>query len=227
MNLRKKDRCIIGLICHNPSIIEIWQNHPKASKLDIRNPGYCWPPGRLGLPEDNLPKLGNNDPIIVYPHEKDKEILNNVPEKYIVMNCGAGMNERTYPQEIVDNIVKSLDGWTIYGIGANYKRNDRNSEVTYPEPVINLVDKMSVPGCMELIKSCRGLVTAHSAGHCMGNHYQPWQLLLYPQSVKDKYPYWQGKVGHIYSHGTWNEYKTALNDFMNKIKVRNKPDGEK
>lgn len=227
MNLKRKDRCIIGLICHNPAVTEIWENHPKKDKLDIRNPGYCWPPGRLGLPADKFPPLGNNDPIQVYPHEKDKEILNNLPEKYLVMNCGAGMVERSYPQEIVDDIVRQLDGWTLYGIGKNYIRNERIADIRYPRPVIDLVDKLSVPGCMSLIQRCRGLITAHSAGHCIGNHYQPWQLLLYPQSVKDKYPYWSGKVGHIYSHALFENYKTALEKFIDKIKVRNIPDGER
>jgi hypothetical protein len=65
--------------------------------------------------------------------------------------------------------------------------------------------------------------------HSAGNIFQPWQLLLYPQSVRDRYDYWKGnRQGDIYTHGTFVEYNDELiNKFVEKCKIKRTPDWKK
>jgi len=191
--LLKPDEYVeIVLITHNPHAREIFDCHPRASQLVIRNPGYWMPVDDAANrikhklpPPSPRPPLGRL-PITFYPKESDLEalkILGRCP--YVVVSPTAGLSERDIPETLVELIVKELLWYGLVPafVGRNYDLFGRKERVPDITGVVNLVDKLTVPGVAEAVRNSAGVITCHSAVNLLAWHMRKPNLLLYPESV--------------------------------------------
>jgi len=74
--------------------------------------------------------------------------------------------------------------------GRSYDRHGRSELRKWPQAegdIIDVVDRLSVPGTCALVQASAGLVTCHSALNLLGWHLRKPQLLLYPRSAWERH----------------------------------------
>jgi ADP-heptose:LPS heptosyltransferase len=146
-NLKEDERPTVALICHNPYAQELFEHHPKRSRISILNLGY-W-----NLDEDarmraehKLPRPGGlkrlpqgpSGPVRFYPSEKDKQVLAQLDGwPYVVLAPAAGESNRNISEPLLDLIARRLlkiPGLRLVLTGRNYQRFDRTEIVPPPIP---------------------------------------------------------------------------------------------
>jgi O-methyltransferase len=188
------DHVVIVLICHCPTVTQLFEWHPHREQLTVLNPGYWWPsemdrrrqahglPAPTGLPQ------GCEEPdVVLHVSPNDRALLRDLPEKYIVLAPTAGQPERDIPRGVVLDFLDRVRAKCLptVAIGANYPRSGRQ-EFEYPESeyIINLVDRLSVPGAFAAIRGALGGLYSFSSMHLAAKLCGPApQLLLYPASI--------------------------------------------
>jgi glycosyltransferase involved in cell wall biosynthesis len=167
--------------------------------------------------------------------EREGEGLVNQAPRYVVLAPGAGTPERNIPENLLAKIVARVleAGLTVVWVGRDYKRFDRiEPGLTGTETVLspagetpalrsgwNVWDyrnKLSVPGAALLLSGAAGLVTCHSALNILGWYMRIPQLLLYPESVRQRHflkqdqwswgAYTGGTAG-MTKHGVFGEFR--------------------
>ena len=196
-DLRSNDTAVVHLVTHNPHARELFDYHENASQIEVHDWGYCWGEKEAAL----YAKLNTSAFINNELPEKDNLLFFNYPEKelvselitkkYVVISASAGDKDRTFPPELLDNIIKHFIAKTdlyLVAVGKSYTRNDR-IELQYPDNprIINIIDKLSVPATAVVLQNSQGLITAHSAFNIMGWLERIPQLLLYTQGVLDRH----------------------------------------
>jgi Methyltransferase domain len=199
--LSPADRVQVALICANPHAAEIFAHHPKASQLEVRSLGW-WPWERDGAKreEHGLPPSGTGTvprapgPVEFYLHPSDEEVLRSVPlehlsELYIVFAAGAGQAERNIPERMLHTLLDEAKGrgYVPVLVGRTYDRHGRYEPLKGARVpgVIDLTDRLSVPGVARLVQRSAGAVCSHSAVNILAGLERRPQLLLYPESVRD------------------------------------------
>jgi hypothetical protein len=193
--LAPQDRALIVLITHNPYARELFDHHPRASQLDVRDLGY-WPPsddavmrrrhglpqGARGFPIAGAPKF--------YPSRGDRQWLNRLDgTAYVVFSVSAGLPERDIPAELVERLVEVAIAHSLLPVivGRNYSRFDRGEQHVQHRGVLNLIDRLTVPGVAEAVRRSLGVVCCHSAINMLAWLLRKPQLLLYPQFVYERH----------------------------------------
>ena len=190
-DLRPSDTATIAIICHNPFAYELFEWHPNRPQIEVRQFPY------MNLNEDvlNRQKLGLAGALLTscrddtnfFPSNNDMAILHSLSfERTLVISASAGLPERSIPNSIVDRIIDTAidSGFKIFVIGRTFSRHGRREYVpTERENVSILIDKLSVPGTIELLRRSCGLITCHSAINILGWHVHIPQFLLLPKSV--------------------------------------------
>ena len=197
------DTARILLVTHNPYAPELFRWHPKMSQLTVQMPGYWSPADDSAMRAQlDLPAPGANaalptmeGPIQFYPSPDDESVLAPLQgTRYLVVAPSAGTPDRFIPQDLLEQqLIPALHAQTdlpLVMAGRSYARplpdgTDGRKEYQWdPHPgVINLVDRLSVPGTASLVQQAAGVITAHSALCLLGwLEYKP-QLLLYPPTV--------------------------------------------
>jgi hypothetical protein len=205
-DMESTDTADVFLITHNPHVKELFDYHPNKNRINVHDLGY-WQDGPRpeggtidshmreinGMHEPNYvwAHLPLKDSIVrFYPSPEDSILIKTIREPYILFNPGAGMNERNFPDEIINNLLDKLTktNFQIVVVGKNYERNGKK-EPLVPDKynVINFTDKLTVPGTAALVQNCAGLVATHSALNMLGWMERVTQLLLYPQVVLDSH----------------------------------------
>lgn len=193
--LSEHERADIYLVTHNPFAHELFAHHPKRAYMTVHSCGY-WPPERDAYERDvrNMPAHGMNKylPVVpgrieFFPSPASVAVLQDVEPEYLVVAAGAGMAHRVLPDWLVDVVVRQLTavtGMPIYFIGRTYDRDGRHEPTPPKDPqVVNLIDRLDIPGTCELVRNAKALVTAHSSMAILGWLENVPQLLLYPPDV--------------------------------------------
>ena len=193
-NLKPEDTCDIFLNCHNPFIKEMFEWHPKKAQLNVIWHGY-WMSGeemdkrrQHGIfTQDNTPP-GPKGEVKFYPSDKDRRILDALKDKkVIVIQATAGCADRDIPLDQMDIMLNDLrgTGFTAVGIGRNYQRSDRYGEFTYEKYpwVVSMVDQLSIPGTVELVRQSAGVIACHSCICLMARHFRKPNILTLPRAI--------------------------------------------
>jgi glycosyltransferase involved in cell wall biosynthesis len=214
-DLRPGEKAKVALITHNPFAKELFAWHPKRSQIEVVDCGY-WhgteadAAGRkkLGLPAsgalNRLPPQPTPETLEFYPSPEDQAVLTEVlgtgqkePEEtnglklVIVLALAAGLPERTIPDSLAREIMRRLaPGFRLVITGRSYDRHGRSELRKWPQAegdIVDVVDRLSVPGTCALVQASAGLVTCHSALNLLGWHLRKPQLLLYPRSAWERH----------------------------------------
>jgi len=221
------DRATITLITHNPFAQQIFDNHPRAKDITVRNLGY-WSPAEdsekrrdHGLPPPPHPGAYPHrfEPIRFYPTFMDVEYIRILERRrsYLVIAPSAGLPDRDIPMGIALEVVETFmaRGISVVQVGRNYDRHGRKElrlqigSNDHPGEFWDFVDGLSVPGVAELLRGSLGLITCHSSVSMLAWYMRKPNLLLYPESVRD---------GHFAKKDQWSfgaNYKETVHGCFN------------
>ena len=189
-HLNPEDRVRIDLVCHNPYASELFKWHPKCAQIDTYWNGY-WGPSEhpakkllYGIPDrENYPSNNPADPINIYASPDDFAIINQfVSKSYIVVSASAGDPSRNIPVSILDSIVNLIPIPLVF-VGRNYRGGRIEVLPSDTSKIINLIDKLSAPGTLELVKRSKGIISAHSALILYTWCIRHPNFLLYPRII--------------------------------------------
>jgi len=103
----------------------------------------------------------------------------------------AGLPERSVPEALAREIVRRLaPGFRLVITGRSYDRHGRSELRKWPQAegdIVDVVDRLSVPGTCALVQASAGLVTCHSALNLLAWNLRKPQLLLYPRSAWERH----------------------------------------
>jgi hypothetical protein len=193
--LTSQDRALIVLITHNPHVRELFDHHPRAGQLDVRDLGY-WsltddtamrryhglPRGAGGFPAGGAPEF--------YPSSGDREWLDRLDgAAYVVFSISAGLRDRDVPTHLIEDLVELAVAHSLLPVlvGRNYQRFDRREQRVRHPGVLDLIDRLTVPGVAVAVRRSIGVVCCHSAINTLAWWLRKPQLLLYPQSVYERH----------------------------------------
>jgi len=200
-NLQPQDTATVFFVCANPFAGELFAYHPNRSQIAVRELGY-WMVDHDAENRrlHNMPPAGSvyrlppqAGPIVFYPSAQDLVELSRFdPRATVVVAASAGLSDRNIPHDMLEQVVDYLLATTTFTIAYTGRTFDRHGRIEQAPGsrnprVLNLIDKLSVPGTAYLVQQCKGLVTAHSALNLLGWHEHKPQLLLYPQSVVNRH----------------------------------------
>jgi hypothetical protein len=193
--LTAHDRALIVLITHNPHARELFVHHPRASQLEVRDLGY-WPPSddvvmrrRHGLPR-GAPGLPISRAPEFYPSMADRDWLDRLDgTAYVVFSVTAGLPERDVPGDLVETLIELAIAHSLLPVmvGRNYPRFDRHEQRVRHRGVLDLIDRLTVPGVALAVRRSLGVICCHSAINMLAWLMRRPQLLLYPQSVYERH----------------------------------------
>lgn len=174
----------LEIYTHNPYSGELFANYPTLGKLF----GYTIHANTLNADPNYGYTIREEIPEF-YPPDSDVAGLWSVPADYIVFQVSASDSKREIPAPIVYQLLQACiaRGLTPVIIGRNYEHIDRQERFTgfEMEGVINLIDKLSVPGTLELVKRAKGIVTGHTSMSMAAWITHTPQLLLYTENEKN------------------------------------------
>lgn len=242
--LGPEDKARVVLLSHNPYAKEFFLWHPKRHLLEIENLGYThkgndpdWRKEK-GLPVP--PKCDHphsSAQIRFYPSPDDSEwikmALNHTP--YVIFSVSAGQQDRTIPVGIVDNATRRAfaKGFKPVFVGRNYVHHwngcstppvPKRKEVEPNSLALNLIDRVSVPGVLELIRNAAGVFACHSSMCLASWHLNRPVFVLYEKNTKERY--FSGEfVGYSFGagrpdgdHGLFEEYTgEKMDNWLDKL----------
>jgi SAM-dependent methyltransferase len=218
-------------------IMEPWV-HPHEAEEKIRIPllheGYV----RI------MPSLTASSPVHIYPSSEDKQIIdtvvydNNSPGErpvkqdhgYAVIHPYAGTRERDIPVDVVKSVINhviSMYNLKVVLVGRSYERIgvDRSEEKgdlfmesgTPDSPVINLIDRLTVPGVIELVKNGSLFFGSHSSINIAAWHFNKPCVVLYDKATKERHfertDEWSfGKDNCTTRHGLYEDFSVSMFD---------------
>lgn len=192
--IEQSDHVTIVLVCHCPTVTQLFEWHPRRAHFTVLNPGYWWPHETdrwrrvHGLsPPTGLPEGPEEPQVVLHVSPHDRTLLRDLPENYIILAPTAGHPERDIPRDVVLDFIDRIrtKSLPMVAIGASYQRSGRR-EFEYPksEYIIDLVDRLSVPGAFAAIRAAMGGLYCFSSMHLAAALCgQAPQLLLYPALV--------------------------------------------
>jgi SAM-dependent methyltransferase len=196
--LRPEDRVSVALITHNPHVRELFEFHPKASQIDLRDCGY-WTPEqdaemrrRLDLPDGATtpPPASSPGALTFYPSPSDLAELRQLETRhFVVFSVSAGLSERNVPGELVEELAARVraQGLLPVFVGRSYERFDRREYEPGAGVALNLIDRLSVPGVARAVGAAAGVVCCHSSVNILAWLLRKPQLLLYPASAYSRH----------------------------------------
>lgn len=229
---------VLVSISHNPNCWELFGFHPRADKLTlvdlpwsalksdtwngVHDPKFR---ERFGLTDKKEKYPRRKGPLPYYhPSDADKRVLSSVPDRIAIIHSTASMgagDRRTLPLEIVESVAEVLTrrSFQVVFIGNNYNINGSETlhreETPPPSPgAISLIDKLSVPGTIQLVKQAAVSVLCDSSIACASVIYGTVAFLLVADNI------WRScrgpESGHGKLHGPksyscrFSTYKAAL-----------------
>jgi hypothetical protein len=186
------DRATVVLITHNPHAKELFEFHPQAGRIEVRVPGY-WPPhqdremraahGLRHPPSRGGPPRAR--PVFHAP-PADRELLSQLEGRpYVLFSASAGLPDRDIPAPLLRELVALVraEGLLPVFVGRNYERFGRRERRPVGPAVVDLIDRLTVPGVAAALDGALGAVCCHSAVNMLAWLLRKPQLLLYPRSV--------------------------------------------
>lgn len=220
--LEPREQVTIVLMSHNPFSKELFQWHPKAKQMIVRDLGFWWP--KDDAERRAFHKLPTAQPFVYqrqescrfYPSPEDGQTLGYLGSLggYVIVNAAAGGIDRNIPVEIcersIDLILKR--GYTPVVIGRTYGSNRAEVAVRERPGVVNLIDGLSVPGTALALQGAAGVLCCHSAICLLSWYLKRPVFLMYPEHVKvrefdrEAHQYTFGKDYATTRHMQFSEY---------------------
>jgi hypothetical protein len=212
--LEPDERATVVLLCHNPFAKELFEWHPKRSRMTVRDFGFWWPSEdhiqrpHHGLPPAPQPYVASlQEKCIFHVSPADLQVLAALKtgKPYLAIGAAAGGVDRNIPAEICERSADlAIDrGWSVAVVGRTYGQN--RSEIRLrPRPgIIDLVDRLSIPGTAMAIEGASGVLCCHSAVCLLSWYMKRPVFVLYPEHVQARE---FGAINH-YSFG--KDYPTT------------------
>jgi len=197
------DRARVTIISHNPFADELLKWHPNRDRIDVVKSSsfiveYDKPDLRraVGVPEIAPPDRPARDPkpVTFYPSPADLAILDFElpPEPYLVIAptaSGMEIENRDIPGPMLEMIAIAtlLRGIPIVLVGRTYQ-GPHAPKNPWPRPcgdrILDLTDRLTVPGTIEVVKRARAGVFAHSALLQLAWVERKPNFVLYPPKYK-------------------------------------------
>lgn len=228
------------LFCHSPGAVEIFKYHPKRNQLDVKNFGFQKQEDLIRTLKEHdafkIPRLrGTHGPVHWYPFPEDKEYIDLLKDKrYVIFSTTSSDPVRDIPRAVVDKLIKHFIklGYYIVPIGKNYISVDghkslrKEQEFPKHEKIINLIDKVSVPGTAVLVKNAVGTITCHSSTNLLAWNLRKPNILLYDSVSETRYDFigkgtqWTfGKDFLTTYHLCFDNFDTGWKDIKQHIKT--------
>lgn len=235
--LEPGEQATVVLMSHNPHVRELFQWHPKRAQLIIRDLGFWWP--KDDAERRAYHKLPPAQPFVFklqekcsfYPSPEDQKILGQISSggPYVVVSVSAGGVDRNIPAAIyesaVDGILKA--GLKVVVVGRSYVHHDRVEQaVKVQSNVVNLIDRLTIPGTAKLIERAAGVFCCHSAICLLSWYMKRPTFLLYPEHVRERefhsaHQYTFGKDFPTTRHMEFSKYAPAsLEEFLSNAVTR-------
>jgi hypothetical protein len=190
----------ILIFCHNKFSTEIFSAHPKHDLLEIRYEGYptiaeadrirqnLLRAGYRRIQDSPAPQARD---VVFYPTESDRSLLDTLPPKYIAFQPFSGTSDRDVPPSIVkatDDYAAQI-GIPVVVIGRNYEKKGKITRETFTSrnPVVNLIDKLSVPGTIELVRRSALFIGGHSSMNLAAWHNRVPNYILFPEHTRERH----------------------------------------
>lgn len=221
-------RTIILLACPHKFAKEMFTQHPKHDLFEIiegRYVGYpVFPEGvdleetRLRLPTEGhtalpTPPAPRPEDVVFYPNETDRQLLGDLPARFIALQPFSGTSNRDLPADIVRAIddYAAQAGIPLVVVGRNYDRPGKltREEFTSSHAAIDLIDKLSVPGSVELVKRSSLCIGGHSAMTYAAWHNRVPNYVLFPAEHGNIY----FKPGELHQWSFGRDYPETRIDF--------------
>lgn len=221
---------VFSLMCHNPYLFEIFAAHPCRYKIHLIDLGFTtpfhpwenkeWRVGNGLPPESPCPPHDPADSLQFFPLPEDTEVMESVLSggRFIIMSATAGAQEKNIPPHIqyaaADAAIES--GFSVVVVGRSRYKKDGAWNFPKSKSVVDLTDKLSMPGTLELVKAASGVVTADTMIlHASWKEGRP-VFLLYNDWTKENLVS-RGAVGYMHGinnpgtdHMTFSAYKQDL-----------------
>jgi hypothetical protein len=190
---------------HNPYAHELFHHHPRSDQFTIINLGFCADLNtdpkraalgfRMGGCEHKWPLRG----VKFFAAPADEWIAAGAKKRspYIVFAAAASDMPRTVPDPVVQDACRraAKRGFMVAVVGRNYKHDyydwtmniERKEFVLTGPNVVDLVDRLTVPGVARLVEGASGVFTAHSSVCHLAWHIGRPVFLLYDEFAKNKY----------------------------------------
>jgi len=191
-----------------------------------------------------MPDSASDTPVHLYPSPEDTQIIENVmndnnsPDeraaeqnrRYAVFHAYAGTRERDIPVDVLKSVINhviSMHHLKVVLVGRSYERigTDRSEEkgdlfmngATPDSPVMNLIDRLTVPGVLELVKNCSLFFGSHSSINIAAWHFNKPCVVLYDKATKERHfertDEWSfGKDNCTTRHGLYEEFSIEMVD---------------
>lgn len=200
-NLPKNESATIFIQSVNPFAHELFENCPSKDQLEVITTGWFWSedPEELkslrvlhGMPREASLYTGPGLPgkeIRWYPSKLDDELIADIDEQgpFIVIEPSAGDYVRTLPEGFLEAIADTIlnSKYIPVLIGRSYDRSSRSvRRAPGTKGLVDVIDRLSVPGTLQLLRLSRGVVCTHSAVHHAASKDGKPNFCLYPQEME-------------------------------------------
>lgn len=198
-NLPEGDTATVFIQSPNPFAHELFTHCPSKNRLKVVSTGWFWSddPEELknlrtihGMPPETMryevPQ--STEPVRWYPRPLDQpEILRAALDPFVIIESAAGDSVRTMPIGFLEAIVGSVlaSRYVAVLVGRFYDHGGRTTRTVKQQPkVIDSIDRLSVPGTLQLIRLARGVICTHSAIHHAAAKDKQRNFCLYPQEMQ-------------------------------------------
>lgn len=132
-----------------------------------------------------------------YPSPRDTTILNRLRGTRFALVCAsAGSLNRNIPSSICNDVVSAACavGVPIVSCGRNYSLPSqfafarREQELPARSGVLNLIDQLTLPGTLELVRMASAVICCHSSMCLMAWHIRKPVFLLCPPEILSQKP---------------------------------------
>lgn len=200
-HLGQGDNATVVFWSENPYAREILEWCPARGHLKISN----GPPHlrthfdtrqQLGLEvvdeTGSVPPWEAGGKLIWYCSPKESvEVAKLCSRPFILVSASAGMADRNLPIDELQWMAGAIVGAGLRAIyvGRSYKNGLPRKEIIPEVPgldSVNMIDKLSVPAVLRLVRAARGVISCHSAvSMCSWQEDKPL-LTMYPKRIEDR-----------------------------------------
>lgn len=171
------EKATIIINSHNPFVSDIFRWHPAAKRINLIVARKFFTDyfdererNKAGLPSRSPLSYAAREraPITFYPSPEDKRVLEtSLPkEPFLVAALSASGTDRNLPPAIIVTALNSAQkmGIPVVLLGRNYNCTIHEKQELQPSGfgIVNLIDKLSVPGTVEVVKKARAILSCHS-----------------------------------------------------------------
>lgn len=220
------DSGAVAFFSVNPFVTELFDHHPKRNQINVVLRRLCFPVSHEIIRSAGVDPADGWKPrkgaVVFHPSPEDVRALSSISGRYLIFALAAGHPGRNVPVEIAQRAVamalaagyKAVLLGRTYDVRADICWYDRKEVLLeHQEGMVNLIDRLTVPGSLVSLEGAAGVVCTHSA-ICLGSWYiQKPTYTLYPAGCVRQWEapghkrFWPG----INQENSWNSCFDAWN----------------